>query len=234
MLNTVIFDMDDTLIDTGKQYHDYIERAANYTKKQVPETTTKEFKEVRSDIESERIHEHGFDQERFPRSLADAYRFLANFYDHAIGQKHTNKLFDIGMSIYDTVPDLLDGVKKVLRNTGNKYNRTLLYTLGEPHIQKSKINEHNFRKYFDEIHIVPHKNKRQMEKIINPVPARHTVMIGDSLRTEIKQANQLGMNTIYREPTSKWKFNLDDVNPDYSLKYLRELPSALEKINNSI
>jgi ribonucleotide monophosphatase NagD (HAD superfamily) len=98
------------------------------------------------------------------------------------------------------------------------------------------------RKLFDQIYIESTKNKEILEKVKNMVLENLStiqlsqetlfILIGDSLKRDIKIGNQVGFITIYKPSPFMGQENpqSSDEKPHYTIQTLKELPALLNNL----
>jgi len=158
----------------------------------------------------EALRKHGVDDETFAVRLAE--EFAANR-----SKRHV---------VYDDVPAVLKSLKQ-------SYGLGLL-TNGVPDMQREKIDAAGIGVYFDEIVIsgevgVGKPNPQIYEIILSRfgVPPNEAVMIGDSLRSDVKGAQAVGVKAVW---LNRLKESRDDtIIPDFEVSNLKELKEAFEQ-----
>ncbi len=224
MVWRIIFDLDDTLLQTGQYYNrqlelftakvvDHFEQANNQQG-----VLSKYF-----EIDSRAIEKYGYDKAHFPEAMARTWEFYCQQNGHELREEDLEECREIGWEVYSTVPEPIPGMEEVLQKLKPEYE-LILYTMGDSEIQFEKIRHHNLARWFGEIHVVPLKEKKYLEQIVSPYPPEETMIVGDSLRGEIKPALELGVKPIHRKSNFPWGFHEVEVNDDFpQIRELTEL-----------
>lgn len=232
MLN-FIFDLDDTLLATWDLFNNaensfYGEMAKfGFDRESVEQRFIQ--------IDNANVGIWGFMPKRFYTSMGETYLSFCGETGQLPDDEAKERLENIGRSVFQTVPKLLDGAIDVLNELKSKGDSLFLWTKGDENVQKRKIEEHDLHKYFDEIYILASKKKEDLHQIIqiNKLPTNITWVVGDSVRSEINPALELGLNAILVSTTT-WRYEeaepiRDDFVKVYSLKEIMPKYSTLEK-----
>lgn len=229
MVERVIFDLDDTLLETGdfytRQLNQFAEKATSYFENGL---TTETVLETQQSIDADAIEEMGMAVERFPESLARTWEHFCRQYEVPVRDRHLQDCLDIGWAVYDEVPEPTAGMEETLDEL---YDRThlVLYTMGDPEIQTEKIRHHDLGDWFSEIHVVPRKNDETLKPLVNPLPPDRVAIVGDSLRGEVGPGVKLGCLPIHRETEDQWHYHEIEIDGHYHT--VRQLPEVLEVLN---
>ena len=129
----------------------------------------------------------------------------------------------------------IDGAEELLMSLLGKY-RLYITSNGTAFVQDRRIAKSGIAKYFDGIFISErmgaHKPSREFfdacfEAMENPA-REETVIIGDSLTSDILGGINAGIHTCH------FTFGRDaeysDIKPEYSVRFLKEIPEILSKI----
>ncbi|OIO35768.1 MAG: hypothetical protein AUJ18_00100 [Candidatus Hydrogenedentes bacterium CG1_02_42_14] len=224
---TVIFDLDDTLIDTANCYEKVLKELCSRMKK-IFSVEADEVLAVQEKFDSEFWKTAVFDAERFPKSFTATYKHFCKFFNKMPNEKIEKEFEDLGWSVYKMIPDLKNGALELLEALKSSVE-LWLYTLGDESIQRSKIERHSLGNYFQHIHIVPSKSKDVLKSLING-SSKMFAMVGDSLRFEINPALELGLFAVHVKNNYEWKLQKAPVISDnyVSVKNLREAQNILE------
>jgi len=137
------------------------------------------------------------------------------------------KIEDIGWQVFRQIPELVDGVYQILDTLRKKYF-LILATLGDPQVQKEKVQLSGLKKYFSEIYVLKHKNVEEYKNILKEhnLDKKNTWIIGNSVRSDLNPGLKLGINCILI-PYLSWKFEEEE---PLSENYLRL--NSLEEVLN--
>jgi len=105
-----------------------------------------------------------------------------------------------------TPPHILDGVPETLAYLADRH-RLILLTKGEPAEQAAKVERSGLQTYFDAIEIVVEKNSEVYVQIIEQfkIVKSHGWMVGNSPRSDINPALQVGLNAVFIPHSNTWE-----------------------------
>lgn len=133
----------------------------------------------------------------------------------------------------------IPGAPELLEELYRKY-RLYIVSNGTAKVQEGRIGSSGIAKYMDGIFISQllgaNKPDKQFFDIcfaeIPDFSLSETVIIGDSLSSDIKGGINAGIITVWFNP--KGIENDNDINPDYTIKELSEVPGLLSQISAKI
>ena len=133
----------------------------------------------------------------------------------------------------------MPGAPELLEELYRKY-RLYIVSNGTAKVQESRIGSSGIAKYMDGIFISQilgaNKPDKQFFDIcfaeIPDFSLSETVIIGDSLSSDIKGGINAGITTVWFNP--KRIENDSDIKPDYTIKELSEVPGLLSQISSKI
>lgn len=133
----------------------------------------------------------------------------------------------------------MPGAPELLEELYRKY-RLYIVSNGTAKVQEGRIGSSGIAKYMDGIFISQilgaNKPDRQFFDIcfaeIPDFSLSETVIIGDSLSSDIKGGINAGITTVWFNP--KGIENDSDIKPDYTIKELSEVPGLLSQISAKI
>jgi FMN phosphatase YigB (HAD superfamily) len=174
----------------------------------------------------------GFSKNRFPRAFAAASATLDIMMGNPIDDEAAERSWFIGDSVFNEPYDLFDGVIDTLHAYKSAGFNMFILTKGDYTIQMRKIVNNGLDNIFDhdKIYINPQKTPAELAQILNDheLLASETVVIGDSLRDDIRSAQMLGINNILIEDaTGTWAYENQYHLPRYRLKSVTELPTII-------
>jgi len=224
-INTIIFDLDDTLIKTSKIYNCARSEFSKIMSRL--KFSSKEALEKLDEIDIGHIAEQGFAKERYPLSLVKTYHYFCHKFGKNIDTQIEKEIASIGWNVFQQTPELVEGVDLVLNNLKNRYT-LILATLGDPEIQHQKIMRSGLKTYFKAIYVLNYKTANEYLQILQEHNLRkeETWIIGNSIRSDLNPGLQLGLNCILI-PASTWKF--EEEKP-ISNQYM-QLDSLTEVLN---
>ena len=133
----------------------------------------------------------------------------------------------------------MPGAPELLEELYRKY-RLYIVSNGTAKVQEGRIGSSGIAKYMDGIFISQilgaNKPDKQFFDIcfaeIPDFSLSETVIIGDSLSSDIKGGKNAGITTVWFNP--KGIENDNDIKPDYTIKELSEVPGLLSQISAKI
>ena len=133
----------------------------------------------------------------------------------------------------------MPGAPELLEELYGKY-RLYIVSNGTAKVQEGRIGSSGIAKYMDGIFIYQilgaNKPDKQFFDIcfaeIPDFSLSETVIIGDSLSSDIKGGINAGITTVWFNP--KGIENDNDIKPDYTIKELSEVPGLLSQISAKI
>jgi len=211
---TIVFDLDDTLIETSPRYQQVLERFAECVAQAIPTVGRAEALALQDEIDIEAAKRVGFDKSRFPWSLAETYRVLAKRAGGQPAPETEQSLVALGYTVFDEPPELCAGAADLLTELKG-VAELLLYTLGVPEVQQAKVLHHGFDRVFDEVHIVPRKTTDALRAVLGERVPAEVMVVGDSLRGEVAPAVALGCRAVHIKRPVSWAYHHAEVDGAY-------------------
>jgi len=203
----IIFDGDDTLWRTQVLYDQTKEQFYDLMAEQGFDR--KAVRSKLSEIDLGNVEKFGFSKRRFPESLRETCEYFCRSKGHPVDPAVLRQVYRIGNSVFRRKPVLMDGAQQVLKRLGKKY-RLYLYTGGDPHIQQKKLEYLNLAEYFEAVYVRERKNGAELQSIIHEqgLDVDKTWVIGNSLRSDINPALELGLKCIWVK-SSFWEYDIE-------------------------
>ncbi|EJW15730.1 MULTISPECIES: HAD family hydrolase [Paenibacillus] len=236
---TILFDMDDTLIYCNKYFdiviHQFLDTMATWFRTwNIPAA---EIKSIQSQFDIEGVHKNGFESEHFPRSLIGAYHHFSSLTGRETSDEEVEFLRKLGMSVYEMEIEPYPGMVETLEQLRDAGHRLYLYTGGEPVIQQRKIDQMKLSQYFDDrIFIRQHKTAEALADIVadQDFQPANTWMIGNSVRTDVEPGLMAGLNVIYLKRPNEWFYNVVEIETKpqgalYTIERLADVPRVILK-----
>lgn len=225
MIQVVIFDLDDTLIDTTNLVLPLALKRAYQTLIQAGAQTTAELLEQERSILRKNFSHH----EIFPR-LATKY-FTGTSVPPEIIQRTVQKTIQCFYEpeLYAPFP-LMEGAQANLEQLFQKRDMYLV-TSGIPTAQQKKVYACQIERYFKKCFYVESMHGTDKSQALSQIIKMHDydnsefLSVGNRLSSEIREAKRLGMQTCYFQfgehqdevPTSPLEI------PDYTIHHHKEL-----------
>lgn len=232
MIRNVLFDLDDTLFD----FHKAEKIALTKTLVHFGIDPTEETLALYSTINA--AHWKRLELGEISREEVKVGRYRELFKtigvecDPVKATAYYESMLAIGHYFMPGAPELL----------GELYRKYRLYIVsnGTAKVQEGRIGSSGIAKYMDGIFISQilgaNKPDKQFFDIcfaeIPDFSLSETVIIGDSLSSDIKGGINAGITTVWFNP--KGIENDSDINPDYTIKELSEVPGLLSQISAKI
>ena len=129
---------------------------------------------------------------------------------------------------------LIEGAVELLKELKGKY-RLCLVSNGEPRVQRARMNASRLVGYFDDIFISAEVGYTKPDERFFDIVFERTgavkeraIIVGDSLTSDIKGGEVYGILTCHFNPQGKEITG--EFHPDYTIRSLGELPELLLKI----
>ncbi len=216
----VCFDLDDTCISNGHRYYGptwkcglIVHQALGYDSPRPADVLA-----LQQTKQMDLVNKHGFVIDVYPRSWVLAYRELCRKHGVSIDPAVSKKLFRTAAHFADGPYEAFDGVKEDLAKIREMGHRTHLITVGPQKLQFRKIRCAGLEELFDHIHVSLREKKRTLAMIAGDRP-QDCVMVGDSKRSDMQPAKELGMITVWI-PSNTWSYADVPVDPDYVIEAL--------------
>lgn len=236
----IIFDLDDTLVDTSDVY--WRARSA-FVKKLVieginEEEVVKEFER----IDSINMRKLGFDPNRYEKSMLNTYKHFFGSSKHCISDETFSYIKSCSRLILEDLPKLIDGAEEILQWTSKHYKLAIL-TRGEESFQRRKLKKSGMYDHFDFIRVVPKKDANVFSEFLQDIgyPSKNTWVIGDSIKSDINPGIEVGAKCIfyaYKHPHYYWIQDYEcytlgsfyKVSSLYEIRRLLESPSDFNRV----
>lgn len=227
MVDTLLFDLDNTLLDFNQAERIAVSKTLEHFHIAPEDAILKRYSEL--NLAQWKLLEQG----KISREQVKLRRFQILFTE--LG---TDAPAEEAALMYETLLAhghyFMDGAEELLETLYGKF-RMYLVTNGTLSVQKGRLKSSGISRYFDGIFISEELgyNKPSMEYFdccFSKIPDFHketTVIIGDSLTSDIQGGINAGIRTIWFNPNHE---NAAEIIPDYEFDKLSKLPELLEKI----
>jgi len=238
MKQTLLFDLDDTLVHCNKYFLQVLGQFADRMTAWFGPygIQRQEILDKQTEIDIAGVQVHGFKSDHFPQSFVDTYLYYSSLTGRRISPVEIDGLYRLGRSVYELDVEPYPHMDETLERLIREGHELHLYTGGETYIQWNKIERLQLQRYFeDRIYVRQHKNTDALEQILreNGLERSSTWMIGNSLRTDVLPALECGIHSVYLKHENEWPFNLVPIETPpaagafLTLRSLVEVPVAI-------
>lgn len=234
---TILFDLDDTLIYCNKFFDLVIDQFADQMEMwfHTHHIPLAEIKKKQAEIDLERVLQCGFAPNHFPESFVETYEFYSDMTGRTKSEGEITRLYELGKSVYGHSIEPYPHMYETLTELQAQGHELHLYTGGDPAIQMRKVTEAGLERFFGtRIHVARHKTTEFLEGLIQShhFDRKSTWMIGNSLRTDVIPALKTGIHAIFMPALQEWSYNNVEVDTEpqgafFTLSSLSEIPSAM-------
>jgi putative hydrolase of the HAD superfamily len=197
---TLLLDADDTLWENNI----YFERAiANFISfLNHHEFSAEQVREVLNAVERESIQEHGYGLHSFAHSLARTFERLSV---EPLTPALRETIHGFAHTIAEHPVEMIAGVQETLAYLAPRH-RLLLVTKGNLKEQSGKVERSGLKTYFTEVEIVAEKNAATYRDLMEKfsLPQGSTWMVGNSPKSDINPALEVGMNAVFVPHDQTW------------------------------
>ncbi|MDF1501322.1 HAD family hydrolase [Roseisolibacter sp. H3M3-2] len=191
----IVFDGDDTLWDTQALYDEAKTRffallaERGYSAVSVQST----FEEI--DVAN--VARFGFSRERFPQSMRETYEYLCREADRRPKEAVVRQAMALGSAVFDSRPAVRADAARTLAQLREHY-RLVLFTAGDEKVQRMRVEQSQLGQHFDAVRIVAQKSSETWRELLRAehLPAASTWSVGNSVRSDINPALELGMRCV--------------------------------------
>lgn len=228
MIKNILLDMDNTILDFSRAERVAASKALAAMGIQPTDELLKRYHEINED--QWRLFELG----ELAREQVKVRRYKLLFEEMGIegSPEETAAVYEklLGIGHY-----FMDGAEELLETLSKEY-RLYLATNGTSAVQKSRIKSADIAKYFQGIYISEDVgyNKPDVnyfEACFRDIPdfsKDETVMIGDSLTSDMRGGINAGIKTVWFNPQGKDRD--DSIVPDHEIHSLDEIPALMKLI----
>jgi putative hydrolase of the HAD superfamily len=203
----LIFDADDTLWENNIYFEDAFAQFVEFLGHST--LTAEEIRAVLDEIELANQRTHGYGALNFGRNLRQCYEHLA---ERAISRDDLDRVMSFAERILDLPVELMDGVAQTLEYLAGRHE-LLLFTKGHPDEQRLKIDRSGLGPHFSHAAIVHEKDVASYRELLesrqlDPAPCW---MIGNSPRSDINPALELGLGAVYIPHPRTWSLEREEI-----------------------
>ncbi|MGO9096520.1 MAG: HAD family hydrolase [Bryobacteraceae bacterium] len=204
----LIFDADDTLWENNIYFEDAFAQFFEFLGHST--LTAEEIRAVLDEIELANQRTHGYGALNFGRNLLECYEHLA---ERAISHADLDRVMSFAERILDLPVELMEGVAQTLEYLAGRHE-LLLFTKGHHDEQRLKIDRSGLDRHFSHAAIVHEKDAASYRELLESRrldPAR-CWMIGNSPRSDINPALELGLGAVYIPHPRTWSLEREEIS----------------------
>lgn len=154
----------------------------------------------------------GYGSKNFARSLQEAYRQLA---ERDVREEDLERVRSFGEQIMHHPMQVMEGVEETLAYLSPRH-RLILLTKGNQDEQRIKIDNSGLNVYFEHTVIVAEKDIATYNQLIHEfeLDVPQTWMIGNSPRSDINPARNVGLNAVFIPHPHTWHLEKQEIVTD--------------------
>lgn len=228
---TILFDLDDTLLDT----HIVFTTAINEVKGYIVEESGEELEKVSDIFDKSLVRAYSEVSINPVKEWPTTLKYLQE--QIPIPEDTVRKSIERMYSVYGTVPELFDGAKNVLQGLTDSGYTLGLVTHAVEDWTNLKLDKHNLRKYFKHIEICNidrHKNSSDWHSAFTKLGVHPSkgVIVGDNIKGDIIAGSEIGTETlIWINKGNGWSvYSVGEIpKGTHEVKHVVEVPQVLDK-----
>lgn len=203
----LIFDADDTLWENNIYFEEAFEQFVDFLNHS--SLSPVEIRDVLDEIERVNQKIHGYGSLNFGRNLRQCYQHLC---ERDISPSDLDHVMSLAERILDQPIERMDGVEPTLRSLSRRHE-LLLFTKGHPDEQKLKIDRSGLGQYFSHFAIVKEKDRESYCELVRArgLDLARCWMIGNSPRSDINPALELGLGAVYIPHPRTWSLEREEI-----------------------
>lgn len=226
MRNILLMDLDNTILDFTRSEREALTKALEKYNIKATDELLERYASINQKywtlLERKEITREEILYKRFEEFFLTSFSTKIDGYE--INEIYHNYLVNLGYPLPES-----EAFLKKAKTLGYKI---FIISNGSKNINPSRINVSGLKDYFDEVYISEDQgydkpDVRFFNNLFKKYPHKEQmVIIGDSLSSDIQSGINLGLPTIWFNPTSK-----TSDKPDYEIKSLNEIFDIVVKIN---
>ena len=198
-IKVIGFDADDTLWVNETYFRDAEEK---FTALLEGYETKNKIDQELFKMEIKNLELYGYGIKGFVLSMIESALELSN---NEVSQATIQEILNLGKRMIAHPVELLDGVKEVLKELGDKY-RLIVLTKGDLLDQERKLEKSGLIDYFHHIEVLSDKKEANYSKLLNHLDINPSefLMIGNSLKSDILPLVNIKANAIHVPFHTTW------------------------------
>jgi putative hydrolase of the HAD superfamily len=203
----LIFDADDTLWENNVYFERAFDEFAEFLGHS--RLTPAEVRNVLDEIELVNREIHGYGALNFGRNLRECYERLA---EREISPGDLARVMSFAERILEQPLELIDGVRETIEYLAERHE-LILFTKGHAEEQAYKIEVSGLAPHFRHAAIVKEKDAGSFRALVEErgLAAERTWMIGNSPRSDINPALEIGLGAVYIPHERTWSLETEEI-----------------------
>jgi putative hydrolase of the HAD superfamily len=203
----LIFDADDTLWENNVYFEGAFDRFVEFLDHST--LSPDEVRAILDEIEIVNRDIHGYGALNFGRNLRQCYERLC---ERAISREDLKRVMSFAEDILRQPLELIEGVPETLDYLSGRHE-LLLFTKGHAEEQRFKIDRSGLGRHFTHVVVVKEKNAETYAELVRArsLDLERTWMIGNSPRSDINPALELGLGAVYIPHPRTWSLEKEEV-----------------------
>ncbi|MEZ0069902.1 putative hydrolase of the HAD superfamily [Streptacidiphilus sp. MAP12-20] len=221
----LVFDADDTLWENNVLFERVIENYLTWV--QHPTLDRLQLRAVLNEVQAANAITHGYGSRMLVRSLGDCVEKLRG--RPATGQELA-EIEELAAALIDHRVELIPDVAETLAALAGRHT-LLMLTKGNPEEQRRKIDASRLAHHFKAVSIVEEKDSETYRRFLaeHELAPETSWMIGNSPKSDILPARQVGMNAVFIPNDHTWVLEHTELDPsDGAVLHLRAFRELLD------
>ena len=232
MIRNILFDADDTLLDFQRSEREALSRTLREFGAEPTPGLLRRYHEINASfwklLELKQIEREDLKRKRYEQLIEEYHlplsaQAVAERYEKLLGEQYF----------------LIDGARSLLETLSPNY-RLYIVSNGGLNVQLNRIRHAGIGAYFSDVFISQEVGYDKPDaEFFNVCFSRipnfsreETVIVGDSLSSDIAGGKNAGIKTVWYHPNGP--SSRTDIFPDCEIHHLSEFPAALERLNTLI
>ncbi|KRN34383.1 HAD superfamily hydrolase [Liquorilactobacillus mali] len=225
---TLLFDIDDTLLDFGAAENEALEKLfSRVDGVKLTDTIKKDYKKFNQSLWK------SMEQGKLSREKLLSTRFT-EFFNQEFGiEVDNNKMSEQYLTYLSQGHQEVTGAHQLLNELQQQSFKLFVVTNGVERVQTKRLADSHFDAYFTDIFISEQTgyqkpNKKFFNYVFNKISdfdSDNSLIIGDSLTSDIAGGINAGIDTVWFNP--EHKRNLTNYSADYTVHRLSEIKNLL-------
>lgn len=228
----ILCDLDDTLIQTQKEYNRVTNDTIDVIVKSLGGKETKEdvlayFNQA--DIKNMSRFEMNY---RYPRTFVEVYEDYVRKHGIKVNLGTVQKIFKMGASIFETEVGYYEGAEDFIHEVLKHNKNVIILTMGDDEVQAKRLADIGLTDKVLKVEVVQEHKDEVMQRYVDTYGAENVIMLGNSLSSDIRPALKVGIDGLHFERKT-WaydKYDLDTSNKHYHAVHSYE--EILETLKN--